>query len=126
MGPESVLKDFEQLLAVTTPSPANRRAMFRLALAEHLRQAAGKSAPVKPYFVALDPRQYQTLETTDLKATLTVDEHGEVTDATFEPKQPAVIDYQLVNDAGNWRFLPAIKEGKPVTTTVVLPIRMTR
>jgi hypothetical protein len=79
--------------------------MYRLALYEHVRGAAGKSIPPKPYLIGLDPKKYQTLDAPELKATLEIDEQGQVTSASFEPKQPAVIDYELVSDAEKWLFL---------------------
>jgi thiol-disulfide isomerase/thioredoxin len=126
MGPQSALDAFVSLLNATRQTPAARKAMFKLAALQRQRGASGKSLPPKPYFVQLDPAQYQTLDATSLRATLHINERGEVAEATFEPQQSAVIDYSLVTDAQQWRFLPALKNGAPVATTVVLPIDMPR
>jgi hypothetical protein len=122
MGPQSALDAFVQFLKATSPSLPAKLAMFKLAKLQRAQAAAGKSLPPKPYLVGLDPRQYQTIETHHLNATLQISERGDVTDATFEPQQSAVIDAALVDDARKWLFLPAIKNGVAVATTAALPV----
>lgn len=126
LGPQYALDAFVSLLNAIRHTPAARKAGYKLAALQRQRSAAGKSLPPQPYFIQLDPAQYQTLEAPSLRATLHLNERGEVTEASFEPQQSAVIDYSLVTDAQQWRFLPALKDGAPVATTVVLPIDMPR
>jgi hypothetical protein len=98
--------------------------MHRLAVVQHVRAAAGRSKTVTPYAVTLDYRRYRTLEVTEVVATLDIDEKGSVVDATIEPTLPSVLQYQLVNDATKWLFLPAVENGRPVPKQVKLPLQL--
>ena len=125
VGPRQVLEEFELLLrTMDGKSVVARRATHRLAVVQHLRAVGEGSSSAKPYLVDFDLSHYQTLEEKLLKATLSLDEGGRVLEAAFEPHLPAVLDYQLVHDAGDWLFLPAIKNGKAVAITVMLPLSL--
>jgi hypothetical protein len=99
-------------------------AMHRLAVFKHLRANASGSLPVKPYAVTLDYRRYRTLEVKEVVASLEIDETGHVLDANIEPELPAVLQHQLVNDAGNWLFLPAVENGIAIRRKVTMPLKL--
>lgn len=125
MGPDKPIEQLEALLTATAPgNPAARRPLHRLAVLQRIRAAGNRSLNPKPYDVHLNLAKYQTLEAKALTVTLSLDEKGCVTAAEFEPKQSAVIDYSLVNDASDWLFLPAIRNGHPVPTKVVMPLQL--
>jgi thiol-disulfide isomerase/thioredoxin len=124
VGPQHVLQEFEEFLRATSNEMETKRALHRLAVIQHVREAAGKSATAKPYVITIDFRRYKTLEVKELIATLTIDEQGHVADAEFEPKLPTVLHYQIVSDANKWLFLPAVKDGKPATVKVQLPLSL--
>ena len=127
MGPDKPIEQLEALLTTTLPgNPATRRPMHRLAVFERVRAAGNRSLNPKPYDVHLDLSKYQTLEAKSLTVTLELDDKGCVTSADFEPKQSAVIDYNLVNDAADWLFLPAVRDGHAVPTKVVMPLQLRR
>ena len=125
LGPQSVLKEFTELLnSARGDSDAVKRARHRLAVLQHLRASVGGNAIVRPYVLTLDRSRYQTLTAKSLMASLTIDERGRVTDARFEPALPTALDYQLVQDAGNWLFLPAVEDGRPKAVKVTLPLQL--
>lgn len=127
VGPRFVLQQFEELLrAMDGESPAARRAGHRLAVLQHLRAVGAGSSKPSPYLITFDPARYQTLEVKEVAATLEIDEHGCVTSAQIDPKLPTVLDYQLTGDAGSWLFLPAIKDGQPMSTKAILPLSFKR
>lgn len=125
LGPDKPIEQLEALLTSTAPgNPATRRPMHRLAVIERLRSAGNRSLNPAPYDVHLDLSKYQTLEVKSLTATLSLDAKGCVMSAEFEPKQSAVNDYSLVNDASDWLFLPAVRDGHAVATKVVIPLQL--
>jgi thiol-disulfide isomerase/thioredoxin len=124
VGPHAVLREFEEFLRATANETETKRALHRLAVIRHVRDAVGKSAPVAPYIISIDLRRYRTLELKQLNATLSIDEKGHVTDAEFEPQLPTVLHYQLVNDAEKWLFLPAVRDGKAQAVKVQLPLNL--
>jgi len=125
VGPRSVLAQAESLLrAMSEETGAPRPAAHRLALLQYLRTAGSATRPPTPYLIALDRSRYGTLEVKKLTATLEIDEQGKVTSAHFEPQLPPVLDYQLVQDAGNWLFLPALDHGQPKRVRVSLPLML--
>lgn len=125
LGPQHVLAQFAQLvLARKGESASVKRALHRLAVLQHVRAAAGRDAGVRPYLISLDPARYQTLEVKQLTATLELDAHGRVSDASFEPKQAVVVDFQLVQDAASWLFLPAVEQGVAKARRVTLPLQL--
>jgi thiol-disulfide isomerase/thioredoxin len=125
VGPYDVLEKFETLLQLSAPNnPETKRRLHRLAVMQHVRGAAGGDKPAAPYALAMDLRRYQTLEVKTLTATLEIDEHGRVADAAIEPELPAVLNHQLVNDAGTWLFLPAVEKGRATRKTAKLPISL--
>jgi hypothetical protein len=75
--------------------------------------------------ITLDQSRYQTLTITRIEATLSIDEHGRVMDAKFEPAWPTALDFQLNQDAGSWLFLPAVVHGQPKAVKAVLPLQLT-
>lgn len=126
LGPSSVLQQFTELLRSTKgDSAAVKRARHRLAVLQHLRTVKDGDAPARPYVVALDQSRYRTLAITQIQATLSIDEHGRVTEAKFEPELPTALDFQLNQDAGNWLFLPAVDHGQPKAVKAVLPLQLT-
>lgn len=125
VGPGSVLDQFEPLLAAMNGhSESCRRARHRLSVLQHVRAAGMGALNPKPYLITLDPSRYQTLEVRRLKALLEIDERGHVTDVEIEPKLPTALDFQLTQDAQSWLFLPAVADGHPRSTRVILPISL--
>lgn len=125
LGPAHVLAQFAQLvLARKGESATVKRARHRLAVLQHVRSAAGRDLGVKPYLISLDRTRYQTLEVKELTATLDLDADGKVSDASFEPRQAVVVDFQLVRDAGTWLFLPAVEQGVAKGRRVTLPLQL--
>jgi thiol-disulfide isomerase/thioredoxin len=125
VGPQFVLDEFENFLRTSDgKSAAERRLTHRLAVFQHIRAAAGAARSAAPYLVTLDLRGYQTLTEKELTATLTLNEKGEVTNATISPQLSTTLDYQLVQDAEKWLFLPEIENGRPVRKTVSLPLQI--
>ncbi len=125
LGPAHVLAQFAQLvLARKGESATVKRGLHRLAVLQHVRAAAGRDLGVKPYLISLDRTRYQTLEVQQLTATLDLDAEGKVSDASFEPKQSVVVDFQLVRDAGTWLFLPAVEQGVAKARRVTLPLQL--
>lgn len=125
VGPNDVLEKFEALLRLVASSAGRRDpGLHRLAVLQHIQASAGGSRAVQPYLIGLDMKRYQTLEIKELKVMLDVDEKGNVRDATIEPKLPAVIEYQMINDVGSWLFLPAVEDGKPRAMRVALPLKI--
>ncbi len=125
LGPASVLESFDGLLNSTRGGGgATKRQMHRLAVVQHVRAATGGSATVAPYVIDMNLARYKTLENEELMASLTIDEKGVVQDVTIEPKLSAVLEHQLVNDAGTWLFLPAVKDGKAIAAKATLPLKL--
>ena len=126
LGPRSVLQQFTELLRSTQGDSATvKRARHRLAVLQHLRTVKGGDAPARPYVITLDQSRYQTLTITQIQATLSIDEHGRVMDAKFEPELPTALDFQLNQDAGSWLFLPAVVHGQPKAVKAILPLQLT-
>ncbi len=125
LGPQHVLGQFAALQsAMKGESVSVKRSTHRLAVLQHVRSAAGQDVGVKPYLIDFDKRRYQTLEAKQLSASLEIDAQGQVTDASFTPQQEAVIDAQLVRDAGTWLFLPTVEAGKARARRVILPLQL--
>ena len=123
VGPQSVLDEAEPLLNAMDPdTPACRRERHRLSVLQYIRASPGATKGPKPYMVGLDRSRYQTLETKALTAVLEIDERGCVTDAKIEPELPAVIEFQLEQDAKEWLFLPAVSNGHAKPIRAKLPI----
>lgn len=106
----------------SSESTQTKLAMHRLALLLYLRKHTTGSHPPQPYALVLDRDRYQTVEPKQFTAKLELDERGRVAGATFEPTLGAVVEAQLTEDLRAWRFMPAIREGKPVPITVNLPV----
>jgi len=126
VGPQLVLDQFTGLLRemLNDDSEAARRSKHRLAVLQHQREVGNGNSSVQPYLISLDRSHYQTLTAKELSAHLEIDDHGRVTDASFEPKQDGVITYTLQHDAWTWLFLPAIQAGQPKSVKVVLPLKL--
>lgn len=126
LGPDSVLKSFEPLLRTVAKEGDPNPSLHRLAIARYIQSAAGGSLPAKPYLVEMDLRRYQTLEYNELTAILSLTATGKVEDVRITPQLPAVLEHQLIADAGNWLFLPSIKDGQPCPAEASLPLRLHR
>jgi thiol-disulfide isomerase/thioredoxin len=126
VGPQRVLQQFEELMALEENSGPVKRSRHRLEVLRHVRTAGAGAAGAKPYAVGLDLGRYQTLEQKELLATLRINARGQVEEATFEPKLPVVVEHQLVNDAEQWLFLPRVENGQTVPVTVKLPLTLAR
>lgn len=124
VGPQRVLKQFEELMRLDPDMPAVKRVRHRLEVVRHVRAAGAESADAKPYLVDFDLRRYQTLDEKRLLATLRINERGQVEEARIEPRLPAVLDQQLVSDAQQWLFLPRVENGRAVSTTAKLPLKL--
>jgi thiol-disulfide isomerase/thioredoxin len=125
LGPQSVLEQFEPLLAAMDErSPECRRARHRLSVLQYVLSARGKPANARPYLIAFDPASYQTLKTKSLNVLLEIDERGHVTDVKAEPELPSALDFQLTQDAGTWLFLPAVADGRARPSKAILPIKL--
>ncbi|HTB81384.1 MAG TPA: thioredoxin-like domain-containing protein [Opitutaceae bacterium] len=126
VGPYVVLQQFEELLrGLKNDSSETRRVRHRLSVVQYLRATgSGKSAPPKPYLIELDMSQYQTLTESHLAVILDLDAQGRVTHAEIKPRLPTVLNYQMINDAEHWLFLPKVENGHAVATKVTLPLKM--
>ncbi|MCX6955094.1 MAG: thioredoxin-like domain-containing protein [Verrucomicrobia bacterium] len=126
VGPQAVLKQFEELLRSTQgESDTVKRARHRLAVLQHTRAAgASGAARVKPYVIEFNPSKYRTLTIKEFVATLVVDEKGRVTAAQFEPAFPAALDYQVNEDVRTWLFLPAVENGRPKSLKIAMPVKL--
>ena len=124
LGPDSVLKAFEPLLRTVAQDERPSPSRHRLAIAQHVRSAGGGALPAKPYLIDMDLRRYQTLEHKELTATLTLNAQGTVEDVSITPQLPAVLEHQLIADAGKWLFLPSVKDGQPQPAQATLPLRL--
>lgn len=113
---------FEVVEMIDSNAPSVKRGLHRVALLQHLRTHTTGDHPPQPYALMLDRSRYQTVEPKQFTATIEIDEKGRVTGATFTPSLGAVVEDQLSKDLLAWRFLPAIKDGKPVPITVNLPV----
>src|SRR5947209_6596961 len=123
IGARPVLDQFEALLlAVAGKGEQTQRTRHRLSVIQHLRSIGTGSGEAKRYMITFDRSRYQTLEQKNITAELEIDETGHVQSAHFEPQLPAVIDYQLVNDASTWLFLPAVENGRPKAVHARLPL----
>jgi hypothetical protein len=123
LGANEPLKNFEQLLPLlSTDSNESRRNFHRLAVMQHLRTVGDGTTIPKPYLIPFDRSRYRTLDVKSVNAMLEIDERGKVTSARFEPELPTVLDFQLVRDAGEWLFLPAVDHGRAKATKVVFPL----
>ena len=126
LGPSHVLREFSALASLMggEPSNATKRALHRLAVVQHVRAAGGGSAGPRPYVISFDRRRNQTLEVKNLVARIELDPQGSVTGVTFEPKLDTVVEYQLVQEAEKWLFLPAVEQGRAVARRVEMPIKL--
>lgn len=125
LGPQDVLNRFEAMTrAQLGDAPEVKRTTHRLAVLQHVRGAGGGSAPVRPYVIDMDLSRYRTLEAKELFLLLELDARGTVTEAAVEPKLPAVVEYQLIQDATTWLFLPQVEGGQARATRVKLPLRL--
>lgn len=126
LGPSHVLREFSALAKVMggETSHAAMRALHRLAVVQHVRAAGGGSAPPRPYLISFDRRRNQTLETKNLVARIELDPQGRVNGVTFEPKLDTVVEYQLMQEAEKWLFLPAVEQGRNVARRVEMPIKL--
>lgn len=125
LGPDTVLKQFTELMKASLgKSDEVKRARHRLAVLQYLKTTSGGAAAVKPYLIQFDPSRYRTLELKEFTAKLSIDDHGKVLDAQFEPQLPTVLEDQLTRDAGSWLFLPAIEAGQAKAVRVQLPISL--
>lgn len=124
LGPLHVVHEVTRVLEEDDVASPARKGLHRLAVVQHVRAAAGGNALVKPHYIGLVRQRYQTLEVKDLVATLEIDERGRVTEARFEPALDAVVAYQLEQDAQEWLFLPAVREGMARAQRVKLPLKL--
>ncbi len=125
LGPQDVLRRFEAMTrSQLGDAPEVKRTTHRLAVLQHVRAAAGGAAAVRPYVIDMDLSRYRTLEAKELFLLLELDARGTVTEAAVEPKLPAVVEYQLIQDATTWLFLPQVEGGRARATRVKLPLRL--
>lgn len=125
LGPRHVLEQVTGLLAAmdVQPDESMKRARHRLAIVQHVRAAADGRAAPQPYVIAFDRTRHRTLEAKELLADLEIDAQGRVTHVAFEPKLDAVVEYQLLQVAQTWLFLPAVEQGRPEPRRVKLPLK---
>lgn len=124
-GPRRVLMQVGRLVAgMRAQSVQVKRARHRLAVLQHVRAAAGGSAKPKPYVVALDDTRRRALPVKQLVATIDLDEQGRVASVAFEPKLETGVEYQLIQDAETWLFLPAVEDGRAIAQRVQLPLEL--
>jgi thiol-disulfide isomerase/thioredoxin len=126
VGPQRVLQQFEELMALEESAGPVKRSRHRLEVLRHIRAAGTAETGAKPYVVTLDFRRHQTLEQKELLATLRINARGQVDEVSFEPKLPVVVEHQLVAEAEQWLFLPRVENGQPVSVSVKLPLTLAR
>ncbi|MFZ5495967.1 MAG: TonB family protein [Verrucomicrobiota bacterium] len=77
--------------------------------------------PVKVVSPAGLPRRYQNEV---IRLSLTIDEQGRPSNvALLTGRDPALVE-RLLPAVSQWRFQPAMRDGRPVSTRVVLPIEV--
>ncbi|MCR6655443.1 MAG: energy transducer TonB [Opitutus sp.] len=54
-----------------------------------------------------------------------IDEQGNVTDATVQKSSNAVFDHNAVEALKRWKFKPATEDGKPIAIVVSIPVKFT-
>lgn len=54
---------------------------------------------------------------------MTVDAAGRVQDAEFSPALEFIAEQQLQREAEAWLFVPAVQQGRAVTSTITIPLR---
>lgn len=125
LGADEPLGHFEKLLQFLeqphTPSPRRHR----LALARHLHGANGGERAPEAYLVQIDPRRNRTLPKAIITATVSIDDRGRPLDVSFAPALELVADAQLRREVENWLFLPAVRGGRFVPSTVNVPFNVT-
>lgn len=123
LGPEHVLDFCRQILPLLNPeSPAVKRSRHRLAIAEHRLRSGSADAPAKPYLIEVDRQQFGTIKFPPLTLTLKVNAAGRVTDVGCDDKVPTVVADLVSQIAREWLFLPALKQGEAIATTLSLPV----
>lgn len=127
VGPDSVLEKCEQLLpSLDDKSPAGLRARHRLAVRQHRTQTGELSSQVKPYLLQIHQSRAGFIPDKGVLFKVEVDETGKVTDASLEDDPYSPIGDVLKPDVSDWLFLPAIDQGKPVKSTLKVPLAKSR
>jgi thiol-disulfide isomerase/thioredoxin len=127
IGPDSVLEKCEQLLpSLDGKSPAGLRARHRLAVRQHRTQTGELSSQVKPYLLQIHQSRSEFVPEKGLLFNVEVDENGKVTHASLENDPYSPVGDVLKPDISEWLFLPAIDQGKPVKSTVKVPLARPR
>ena len=123
LGPDSVLQQCEQLLpSLDGKSAAGLRARHRLAVRQHQTQTGALSSQVKPYLLQIHQSRAEFIPEKGVLFNVEVDEKGKVADASLENDPYSPVGDVLKPDVSGWLFLPAIDQGKPVKSTLKVPL----
>lgn len=87
---------------------------------ESYRGRADTPVPVK----AVMPRVDSEYTGTTVQVSFVVGATGVPQDITVLGKVPAPLASELTHALVQWKFLPLVRDGKPVTTKVILPFKM--
>lgn len=125
LGAHAPLEKFAALHALlSSPEEPRTPARHRLAIARQLNAAGEGDRAAAPYLIAIEAKRNRTLpKGATLQARLTIDANGRVAEAEFLPALEFIAEQQLQREAENWLFVPAVRQGRAVTSTLVLSLR---
>ncbi|AOS43198.1 hypothetical protein Verru16b_00241 [Lacunisphaera limnophila] len=124
LGPDEPLQRFTHLLRASggPGADAPRPGRHRLAIAQYLLNHPGTSPAPKPYLVGLDRNKLQTIPAGEIQLQLAVNARGQVEDLEFLTPLDAVHKDLVRRAIDTWLFLPAVTDGQPAPSKVVIPI----
>ncbi|GAB5560896.1 MAG: hypothetical protein SynsKO_25430 [Synoicihabitans sp.] len=114
--------------ARTDLQDASPEQAFSLALSRRQMAVGSGDAPLAPFYMPLSKVDDKLLprgnEPVTVKVQITVNAEGRITAHKFDGKVSKKLREHLAGTFPHWLLLPAMKEGKAVTNTVKIPLKL--
>ncbi len=123
IGAHSVMRDMQNLVYMTNPrNPVTLRKLFPRYLERHFEQNQGADSQARPFNVYVDDACRALPDITDYEIQFTINSKGLVMSPKVLTEFSDSTKQALENLAIEWQFFPALERGRPVETTVTMPI----
>lgn len=126
LGADDPLAKFQGLVELHADPSLPAPSRHRLAVAAHRLTAGQTDRRPQLYHGGIDLARNQTLPKLSIPTRVAIDARGRVQEVEFQIELPFIAAEQLRRAMEQWLFLPAIKAGQPVASSVVLEVDNTK
>ncbi len=124
-GAQTVLDELKEIVFRTNPTnPLTLQSYFDKILKNYIEKNRGKDTSPTPVYTFVDQETQKQWGKVEAVLILQIHPNGRVIVAEVLDNTRPELEDSIRQTAGNWRLLPALEKGRPVQSTVRLPLKV--